>query len=72
MLSIRLPPDIESRLDDLARATGRTKSHYARQAILETLADMEDAYLGDRVLERIRQGEETVLTADDMWCDLDD
>lgn len=65
-------PDIEARLEFLARETGRTKSHYAREAILEKIEDMEDAYFCDKTLERIRQGTEVVLTAEDMWCDLDD
>jgi RHH-type rel operon transcriptional repressor/antitoxin RelB len=30
MLALRLPRDIEQRLDALARKTGRTKSYYAR------------------------------------------
>lgn len=47
MLALRLPPDIEKRLDDLAKKTGRTKSYYARQAILEHLDDLEDAYLAE-------------------------
>jgi len=34
MLALRLPPDIEKRLDALAKKTGRTKSYYAREAIL--------------------------------------
>ena len=38
MLAIRLPEDIESRLDFLAKATGRTKTFYAREAILEYLS----------------------------------
>ena len=72
MLSLRLPADIESRLETLARETGRTKSHYAREAILEKIEDMEDAYLGSEILERIRKGEEDVLTAEEMWRGLDD
>lgn len=71
MLSVRLPEDIEARLQTLARATGRSKSYYARQAILEKLDEMEDAYLGAAVLERIRRGEERVLSSDDMWHGLD-
>ena len=43
MLAIRLPEEIEQRLADLAAKTGRSKSFYAREAILEHL---EDAYLG--------------------------
>ena len=42
MLAIRLPPEIEARLAALAEATGRTKTFYARQAILEHLDDLED------------------------------
>ena len=45
MLAIRLPTDIEERLDRLAKATGRTKTFYAREAILEHLEDLEDLYL---------------------------
>ena len=72
MLSIRLPSDVEERLAFLARETGRTKSYNARAAIVEAIEDMEDAYLSEATLERIRQGKETVLTAEEMWCDLDD
>jgi RHH-type rel operon transcriptional repressor/antitoxin RelB len=44
MLALRLPPEIEKRLDDLAAKTGRSKSYYAREAILAFLDDLEDAY----------------------------
>jgi RHH-type rel operon transcriptional repressor/antitoxin RelB len=50
MLAIRLDPEIEKRLELLARKTGRTKTFYAREAILEHLEDLEDIYLaGDRL-----------------------
>ncbi len=42
MLAIRLPETIEKRLDRLAKRTGRTKSYYAREAILQHLDDLED------------------------------
>ncbi|MFN0023871.1 MAG: TraY domain-containing protein [Parvularculaceae bacterium] len=45
MLALRLPPEIEARLESLARKTGRTKSYYAREAILAHLDDLEDAYI---------------------------
>ena len=35
MLALRLNPEIEGRLDRLAKKTGRTKSFYAREAIIE-------------------------------------
>jgi RHH-type rel operon transcriptional repressor/antitoxin RelB len=51
MLAVRLPPEIEERLAALARRTGRSKSFYARQAILEHLDDLEDYYLAAQRLE---------------------
>ena len=52
MLALRLPPDIEQRLDALARKTGRSKSYYAREAILRQIEDIEDYYLAKRRLAR--------------------
>ena len=71
MLTVRLPEEIEERLAALAKATGRSKSYYAREAIQDKLEDLEDAYLGAAVLERIRKGEERVLSSADMWHGLD-
>ncbi len=51
MLSIRLDPDTERRLEELAARTGRTKSYYAREALLEHLDEMEDRYLAIERLE---------------------
>lgn len=50
MLAIRLPPDLEARLDALAKRTGRTKSFYAREAIMRHLEDLEDYHLATRRL----------------------
>lgn len=52
MLAIRLPQDIEKRLAHLAELTGRTKSFYAREAILEHLDDLEDIYIAERRLKK--------------------
>lgn len=52
MLAIRLDPSLEKRLGDLAAKTGRTKTFYAREAILTHLEDLEDAYLAVKRLKR--------------------
>ncbi len=41
MLTVRVEADLERRLAQLARATGRTKSHYAREAIMRLLREEE-------------------------------
>lgn len=51
MLALRLPKDLEARLDAMAKKTGRTKSYYARLAIIEKLEDLEDIFLAE---ERLR------------------
>jgi RHH-type transcriptional regulator, rel operon repressor / antitoxin RelB len=52
MLALRLPPEIEQRLDAIAKKTGRSKSYYAREAILRQIEDIEDYYLARRRLAR--------------------
>jgi RHH-type rel operon transcriptional repressor/antitoxin RelB len=66
MLAIRLPEDIEARLETLAKRTGRSKTFYARQAILEYLEDMEDLYLAEQVVRRIESGEEQVHSLEEV------
>lgn len=69
-ISIRLTPDIEQRLAHLADATGRPKSFYLRKLIEDNLDDLEDVYLAERVLERLRSGEERTYTFDEVERDL--
>lgn len=52
MLTVRLDPELEARLDELAEATGRSKSHYVRQALEEFLEDRADYLLAISLLEK--------------------
>jgi RHH-type rel operon transcriptional repressor/antitoxin RelB len=52
MLTVRLPADVEKRLDLLAKRTGRTRNFHVRQAILRHIDDLEDYYLARRRLSR--------------------
>jgi RHH-type transcriptional regulator, rel operon repressor / antitoxin RelB len=70
MLAVRLPSEIENRLQVLADATGRTKTYYVREAILEHLEDLEDYYLASEVLERVRKEQEKTYSSADMRKDL--
>ena len=74
MLAIRLPEDVERRLEALAKRTGRTKSFYARQAILEHLGDLEDVYLAEKRLESLRAGRRSSVPLSEVLKDhgLDD
>lgn len=51
MIAVRLPPEVEKRLERLARKTGRSKTFYVREAVLQHLEDLEDYYLAVQRLE---------------------
>ncbi|MBU6488889.1 MAG: TraY domain-containing protein [Burkholderiales bacterium] len=65
-ISIRLPEEVESRLTQLASLTGRSKTFYIREAIVEHLDDMEDLYLAERELEEIRAGRARTVPLEEM------
>lgn len=70
MLAIRLPAEVETRLDVLAKATGRTKTFYVREAILDHLDDLEDLYLAEQRLINNRAGKSQTYTLDEVERDL--
>jgi RHH-type rel operon transcriptional repressor/antitoxin RelB len=68
--SIRLDPEIEQRLDQLAAKTGRTKAYYLRELVEKGLDDLEDFYLAAATMERVRKGEERVFSLEEVERDL--
>ena len=70
MISVRLDPETEARLDYLARETGRTRSYYVREALARCLEDLEDIYLADKALEDLRAGRSRTYTLDQIEKEL--
>ena len=70
-ISLRLPPDIEDRLSNLATKTGRTKTYYATQAICEQLDDLEDLYLARKEMKKIKSGKASTTSLSDMMKEYD-
>ncbi len=70
MLAIQLPEEIENRLQKLADTTGKTKTFYAREAILEHLDDLEDLYLAEKRLLDLQEGNSKVYTLDEVEREL--
>ena len=69
-LSIRLEKALDVRLERLAKVTGRTKSFYVKQAIVDQLQDLEDAYLARNVATRVATGKERVIALEDVEREL--
>jgi RHH-type transcriptional regulator, rel operon repressor / antitoxin RelB len=65
-LSIRLPREVENRLDNLAAKTGRSKTFYVTEAIREHLADLEDLYLAEQRLIDIQAGRTKTIPLEDL------
>ncbi len=51
MLTVRLSPKLEARLNKLAKRTGRPKAFYAKRAIAEFLDEQEDYLIAVARLE---------------------
>ena len=77
MLALHLPADIEKRLDELARKTGRSKSDYVQEAIVEHLddrrsatvgkeLDLEDLYLAEERLREVQDGTSRTIPLADL------
>lgn len=64
--SIRLPVELEQRLDRLAAQTGRTKAFYLRRAIEAYLDEMEDTYLAEKELKAVREGRARTYSLDEI------
>ena len=65
MLAIRLPPEAEMLLEDLAQRRGSDPTSVALRAVLEYLEDEEDARIADAALdEHYRTGGKTISLAE--------
>ena len=62
-LSIRLPDELEARLEKLSKTTGRTKTYYIREAVEEHLADLEDHYLAQKRMKDYDPDENVTLAS---------
>jgi RHH-type rel operon transcriptional repressor/antitoxin RelB len=68
--AVRLPDELNERLMALAKRTGRTASYYVREALEQHIDDLEDIYLAEQTLERLRRGEERTYTLDEVEREL--
>ena len=64
-LAVRLPDDLEKRLQALAKKTRRTKSSFVCEALAEYLQDQEDYYDALEISQRVDKGLEKTYTLDE-------
>ncbi len=63
MISIRLPKEMEMRIDNLAKSTKRPKSFFVKEALSHYLDDMEDYY---EVLKRQNDANRHLISLEEL------
>jgi RHH-type rel operon transcriptional repressor/antitoxin RelB len=71
-ITVRLSDETHKRLVSMAASTGRTATDCILEAINTYLDDIEDIYLGERALGRLRNGDDKVLTSEEFWHNQED
>jgi RHH-type rel operon transcriptional repressor/antitoxin RelB len=69
--AVRLSDKTYQRVQALSEQTGRTATYYIREAIETHLDDLEDIYLAEQALERLRRGEDEVVSEEAFWRGLE-
>ena len=63
MISVRLPEEMETRIDNLAKSTQRSKSFFIKEALANYLDDMEDYY---EVLKRKNDTQRNLISLEEL------
>ena len=63
MISIRLPKEMETRINNLAKSTQRSKSFFVKEALSNYLDDMEDYY---EVLKRQHDTSRNLISLEEL------
>lgn len=64
--TVTLSPDIQRRLESLARLSGRGTAQQLQEVIAAGLADMEDDYTAAATAQRVKSGQESVVSLDEV------
>ncbi|HIG65807.1 MAG TPA: ribbon-helix-helix protein, CopG family [Methyloprofundus sp.] len=68
--SIRLSSETENKINVLANETGRSKAYYLRQLIESGLNEIEDYFLSEKMMERVRHGARKNSSLEEMEKEL--
>jgi len=63
MLTVKLSPEMEGRLETVAKRLGRTTHDVALEAIVEEIQDLEDGLIA---LERLKDGQAEFYTLEEV------
>ena len=67
-ISIRIPDDLVSKLDEISKETERPKSFHVQKALEAYLAELGDLQIA---IDRLRDSSDSILTIEDMRKELE-
>ena len=67
-VSIRIPDDLASRLDEISKETERPKSFHVQKALEAYLSEVADLQIA---IDRLRDSSDSILTVEDMRKELE-
>ncbi len=70
-LSLEIPAEIEERLNVLARKTGKEPRLLVQEMLEDTILDLEDQYLAEKILDQVESGEMSVRPFSEWEKDFD-
>jgi len=68
MISVRLPKEMENRIENLAKSTQQPKSFFVKEALSNYLEDMEDYY---DVLKRKNDKTREIISLEELKSAID-
>jgi len=70
-LNMRIPKELDQRLSNLAKQTGRTKTYYVTEILNEHIGELEDIYLAQSAYEEYRKSSAKSVSLEDLKAELE-
>jgi RHH-type transcriptional regulator, rel operon repressor / antitoxin RelB len=71
-VTIEMPDEMLKLVEEYAAKEGAAPDVYMRDVIEQHLEDLHDIALADAAMERIRKGEDQVISSEEFWRGVDD
>jgi RHH-type transcriptional regulator, rel operon repressor / antitoxin RelB len=71
-VTIEMPDEMLKLVEEYAAEAGSAPDAYLREVIEQHLEDLHDIAAADAAMERIRKGEDQVISSEEFWRGMDD
>jgi RHH-type rel operon transcriptional repressor/antitoxin RelB len=71
-VTIEMPDEMMKLVEEYAAEAGAAPDAYVRDVIGQHLEDLHDIAVAEAAMERIRKGEDQVISSEEFWRGMDD